>query len=279
MMSRMRPIGVGLLLVVLAVPAWAQGEQQTKDEQIASLTEQRQKLTDNIAEAEKLLQQNPVPGDPEALKKQIDKWQAKLKDIDTQLAALKGEAPKAEDEQNAQKEMAQIRRRIAALLNRMKARQAELEKLAKEQPAAAGGAAEGAPGAPAEPAGEPGMAQPGAGMGMVAGGRRQQREATQREDFGELLQLQARLKQLENAPKTEAKPEEDAAEMHPLALFDGRIEKNPFGLKLGGWGSGIIEEDKAGLEEGLKSLLVYTDGYYRGARIDFAQPPEITRYF
>jgi chaperonin cofactor prefoldin len=315
----LKTIGKALLLVLLTgVVAWGQAPAApaaaaapANDDKVAALQQERAKVADNIAAAKKLLEGNP--GDRKAaLEQQVERWTARLKEIDTELARLQGDAAPAAtagdqpvDEDTA-KEIARINRQIRGLLNQIKELTAEIDRLPKDQPGAGGMAPGGQPMVPGGPA-EAGMMQPGVpmqpgmqppamvpepgsmqpGMTAMEGGagapmantRRGQLVQRRAQVMQRLLDLRARLEELEGGPKDELLPEENIEALHPLDLYNGSVDKNAFGLSLGSWGSGTVEETEYGVIQSRSSLLVTTDGYYRGARLDFSKPPEIKRYF
>ncbi|MCC7492838.1 MAG: PKD domain-containing protein [Fimbriimonadaceae bacterium] len=294
----LKRVVIALLLGTLLQPL--AGQAQDKQAEIQALKDRQTDLKDKLAAAEKLQAARPQ-GQRAALQATIDKYRAELADLDAKLAALGAGGATAggkELDEKTRKEIADLKKKRAALLTRITARYAEIEKTPKDQPAAPGGGMAGGPAAPGGPAmpgmpgpavdpaggADPGGMAPGAegmgGMGAVPMSRRQLLEQQQREDLDELERIKLRIKLLEEGPSESMLPDNDnQPEMNPLLLYGGSLEKSPLAPKIGPWGSGNISENDTGIVEGLKSLLVYTDGYYRGVRIDFGNAAEIAKYF
>jgi len=187
------------------------------------------------------------------------------------------------------KEITKLETRIRGLLNRIHAIDEELAKLPKDPPGMVqppmpeGGVGVVQPGMVAGPEGAPAMGPEGmpidGGMAAVPMTRRQRLEQEKNKALEEVFKLRGEVKALKDEETVNPLEADNIAELHPTILYGGKLEHNPFGLKIGSWGSGVVEEADAGMLEGLKSLLVYTDGYYRGAKLEFATSPDLTRYF
>lgn len=69
-----------------------------------------------------------------------------------------------------------------------------------------------------------------------------------------------------------------AVAAEPLArLYRGTAAKDA-GVTLGGWGSGFARESKEEAFAGAYSVLVASDGYYAGGRLDFVPPVDLSRF-
>lgn len=201
------------------------------------------------------------------------------------------QAPAAEAPQvspDKQKQITKLEARIRGLLNRIQAIDEELAKLPKDPPGMVPAAPEGgvgvvdplAPGNEGAPAmGPDGMPMEGGGMAAVPMTRRQRLEMEKKKALEEVFKLRSELKALKDEETSNPLEADNVPELHPTILYGGKLEQNPFGIKIGSWGSGVVEEAETGMLEGLKSLLLYTDGYYRGMKMDFATPPDLTKYF
>lgn len=267
---------------------------QTDQERLQELRARETQLQENISTAEELLAGQLDEERRTAITGQLERWQNTLRDVQAQIAGLDGGAAAGGADNPNAEEIRRLRRRMTAILERMKERSKEIERLRLTQPTQpTGPAGEGGTGNEGDvgvdnPAGEGdtgttfgGPPAGGAAGGRGFGGDRLQRLlADQGADFMELKRLQAQITELEGERKpTDAFDHENIPELNPLMLYAGDTEGNPFQPTLGSWGSGIIEETEYGIVQGLNSLLVYTDGFYRGGRIDFANPPEIGLYF
>lgn len=195
-------------------------------------------------------------------------------------------APEVTPEQ--QKQITRLEARIRGLLARVQAIDAELEKLPPDPPGTV------APGVVGPGQVEPGMAPPAGGEpavgpdGLPMEGdptmavpmtRRQRLEAEKTAALTEVFKLQNEIRGIRNEATSNPLDDDNVPELHPMVLYGGKLTANPFGLQVGSWGSGVVEESDTGLLDGLKSLLVYASGYYSGAKFDFATPPELDRYF
>ena len=86
----------------------------------------------------------------------------------------------------------------------------------------------------------------------------------------------------EEPPAEEGAEQVQVLEPTNLPLYNGNLEEmqEKWQVELGSWGSGSVEEvEEYGLGEEGKSLKVHTLGYYRGARLDFKNPPDISEFF
>lgn len=198
------------------------------------------------------------------------------------------QAPAAEAEPQVspdkQKQITKLETRIRGLLNRIQAIDEELAKLPKDPPGIAqpaggdiGMVQPGPEGAPAM--GPDGMPMEGGMEAAVPMTRRGRLELEKKNALAEVFKLRAELKKLKDEDTVNPLEADNVAELHPMILYGGKLDKNPFGLKVGSWGSGVVEEAEEGMLEGLQSLLLYTDGYYRGMKFDFATAPDLTKYF
>lgn len=286
---------IGLALLVVS-PLRAQDEAK-----ITQLEARRAKIVENIEAAEQLLANNQAP-DRAAVEAQLAKYRQTLAEVDGQLAQLKGEpaagapatAAAPEISPETQKEIARLQKEIQALITRTQNRAEEIKKEranpTQPQPGVGPGAVDpGAPMPPEMPPVEPGMAPPGMepGMDPAMGGpaavpatRLGRLEQQQREDLDRILELQKQIQDLRSGPKyVDPLADDNRPELHPLVLFGGKLDQNPYQATPGPWGSGTVEVSEYGIREGMDSLLVYTDGYYRGIRLDFPTEPEIKTYF